>query len=300
MHSGTEDLKSRWVEEKAVKECGWPAHIVKQYLTNKRLVEDWGLLQQALNRALLGQTDDTGELSHETEAIDEDELAAYDARFVDTKHLIIPLPLAPLQLHIVLLSEDRVLPSAGEPPPMYITSTTVAAYVRLHILSQLLYAFRNSSLIDQGESVVMAAIRFIEEAWVTIEDNGPPEMSDVLRHFLHRQSNTPQTQGNHISGVSTQRSSKLQQTRTTSSRDGRDDGTVKADFERVRHSQAYADIIASRSRLPAFTAREQFLNLLRSNRCIVVVGETGNVSVTPHSNLGLIFISHRLRKNYTM
>lgn len=80
VHAGTEDLKARWIEEKAVKECGWPAHIVKQCLEDKQLVENWPLLQQTLNRALMGQSVDDNAESSEQEQVDEDELAAYEAR----------------------------------------------------------------------------------------------------------------------------------------------------------------------------------------------------------------------------
>lgn len=280
VHAGTEDIKARWVEEKAIKECGWPAHIVKECLTDKRLARDWGLLQQALNRALLGRAEGVvEEESTETEVIDEEELAAYGAQFVDERHLIVPLPFAPLQLHLMLLSEHRVLPLRGEPPPMYITSTTVAAYVRLYILSQLLSAFQSGSLLDPGENVIMAAVRFIEEAWVAIEENGPPEMSDVLHHFLRRKQNTSQVEGDDLSNLPVQPSSKRRQERNASRRDDRNDQVVKTEFERVRHGKDYADILASRTRLPAFAARDGFLDLLHNNRCVIVVGETGNVIV---------------------
>ncbi|KIP11667.1 hypothetical protein PHLGIDRAFT_27719 [Phlebiopsis gigantea 11061_1 CR5-6] len=271
VHSGTDDLKTRWLEERAVKECGWPAHVVKQCLTEKRLAENWGLLQQALNRILVGRPEDVTAEPPELEPIDDGELEAYEAQFIDKTHIVIPLPIAPLQLHVILLSEDHVLPLRGQPPPMYLTSTTVASYVRLHILSQLLSAFQDDLLIDSGETVIMAAVRFLEESWVDIEDNGPPEMSEVLRYFLR----PPTTVTEESSGHPAQRSSKQRQPRIAAKRDTRDDEAVKAEFDRMRQSKGYSEILASRRRLPAFTARDQFLNMLEKNRCVVVVGETG-------------------------
>ena len=182
MHAGTSDLKTRWVEDKAIKECGWPAHIVKELLKERALVESWGLLQQSLNRILLGRTeDDAGTDSTDHETVDEEELQAYDARFVDQTHLVVPLPVAPMQLHIIFPTEKCTIPLHGEPPGMYITSTTIASYIRLHMLSELLWAFLTNTLIDPGESVIMAAIRFLEEQWASVEDNGPPDMSHFER-----------------------------------------------------------------------------------------------------------------------
>ena len=33
-HSGSDDLKRRWIEDRAVKEAGWPAHVVKDSTMN--------------------------------------------------------------------------------------------------------------------------------------------------------------------------------------------------------------------------------------------------------------------------
>jgi ATP-dependent RNA helicase DHX57 len=301
IHAGTEDLKARWVQDKAVKECGWPAHIVKELLSDKVMVEDWGLLQRSLNYALLGRTDeDPSEESADREAIDEDELQAYDARFVDKTHLLIPLPIAPIQLHIIFPSERHTLPLRGEPPWMYITSTTVAAYVRLHMLSELLNAFLDNTLVDPGETIIMAAVRFLEEQWASIEDNGPPEISYVLRHFLRRSDSSSETSQNDIFAAPAKQSLRAHGRRTIPRRDNRNDKTVKADFERMRRSKGYADVLTARTRLPAFAAQEAFLDLLATNRCVVVVGETGKLLVlVMRSIVSLFHLSYRLWKDYS-
>ena len=279
IHAGTDDLKTRWIEDKAVKECGWPAHVVKDLLTDRKFVESWALLQQALNRVLLGRTeDDISDELIETEPMDEDELQAYEARFIDNSHLLVPLPVAPLQLHIILHSDEKAIPVRGEPPGMYITSTTVPAYARLHILSELLTAFLSNTLVDPGESVVMAAVRFIEEQWASIQDNGPPEMSHVLRHFLRRHQTAPKTDDADLGATTTQQYSKGRGPRPSNRRDGRSSEIIKAEFEKMRQSKSYSDILVARKRLPAFAAQKTFLELLAANRCVVVVGETGKPS----------------------
>ncbi|GJE89518.1 HrpA-like RNA helicase [Phanerochaete sordida] len=277
VHSGTEDIKARWAVDKAVKECGWPAHVVKYLVKDRRLVEDWGLLQQALNRALVGAAEEDISLeteATETEALDEDELSAYDAKFMDNTHLLIPLPVAPLELHVILRTDDRSIAVRGEPPAMYITSKTVAAYVRLHILSQLLSAFRNDTLVDPGESVIMAAVRFIEEQWASVEDHGPPEVSEVLRYFMRDQGQADNTEASEVTAA-TQGKRGGRQRKGGSRRDDRDAATIKAEFEELRQKKAYTDILAARKRLPAFAAQGTFLDMLDKNRCVIVVGETG-------------------------
>lgn len=101
------------------------------------------------------------------------------------------------------------------------------------------------------------------------------------------------------SGHPAQRSSKQRQPRTAAKRDTRDDEAVKAEFDRMRQSKGYSEILASRRRLPAFTARDQFLNMLEKNRCVVVVGETGNI-FTPHLHKLSSDIPHRLWQNDAM
>ena len=71
---------------------------------------------------------------------------------------------------------------------MFITSRDIAAYVRLHLLSRVLSEHREGKLCQAGESVIMAMIRLLEEEWAYIQDEGPPEMSHVLRHMLPSRS----------------------------------------------------------------------------------------------------------------
>ena len=302
VHSGTEDLKTRWAVDQAVKECGWPAHIVKELVKDRLLVENWGLLQQALNRILVGRAGDDISADQESdglELLDEDELNAYDAKLVDKTHLVVPLPIAPFELHVILPKEEQSLPLHGEPPPMYITSKTIAAYVRLHILSQLLSAFQNDTLLDPGESVIMAAVRFIEEQWANIEDNGPPEMSQVLRYFMRGKADVEDAETTETLAM-VQQKRKGRQQKGTTKRDDRNDATVKAKFEELRQKKAYIDILSSRKRLPAFAAHDTFLDMLERNRCVVVVGETGMLFHHMTRQDLLIIILDRMWKDNTV
>ncbi|KAI0778819.1 P-loop containing nucleoside triphosphate hydrolase protein [Trametes elegans] len=275
-HSGTDDLKIRWIEEKAVKECGWPDHVVKECTSSDpTLVQDWPRLVFALNCRLVGEEwkDAESLAPQETEAIDPDEVAALEGRQGSDGELIIPLPTAPLKLHIIPRVR-HTLPVGGNHPPMYLTSTSVAAYVRLHILSKLILAFKDNSLRDPDESIIMAAMRHVEEEWAVIQDNGPPSISEALQHLLPRK-------GASTAEVAADSQDQLSGTTSTKKRsrgprrDDRSDVRVKEEFEQLTRKGGYAKVLAARERLPAFSARKQFLDLLKSNRCVIVVGETG-------------------------
>jgi hypothetical protein len=179
------DLKRRWIEDKAVKEAGWPIHVVKSCIdADPTLVEKWDSLLAALGRKITGTED--AEFASGSGAdpyqIDPDEVEAMGASFADPTQLIMPLFSAPATLHIVVSSEDRY-PRPGH-TPMFLTSATIPAYVRLHLISQLLLEIDGGDFIQPGEGFCMAAMRVLEAVWAVIEDDGPPDMSVVLRHIL--------------------------------------------------------------------------------------------------------------------
>lgn len=270
-HSGATDLKRRWVEEKAVKECGWPEHVVKECTSDSRLVENWPRLIFALNCRLLGEDWEDAEKiePQEKEAIDQDESDALEVEVGTNGELVIPLPTAPLKLHII--APDRVLSIGGTHPPMYLTSPSVAAYVRLHIISRLIHTFKADSLRDPGDSIFLSVMRFVEEEWAVIQDNGPPNVAEVLHHLLPRNEAAPSP----ATAARTQTSSTNRRTRAPR-RDDRPDGRVKDEFEQLTRKVEYAKVLAGREKLPAFSSREQFLDMLRNNRCVIVIGETGS------------------------
>lgn len=280
-HSGSEDLRRRWLEDKAIKECGWPPHVVKECSTELAQVDDWAHFVRVLNCRLLGEALNPSELNHSsagnTECLDEDELEGLGAHFDDGSQLIIPLPFAPIQLNIIV-GADRTLAMSGNPPPMYVTSTTVPAYVRLHLLSKLLRTFEDGVLIETGETVVMACVRLLEEEWAQVEDNGPPEISVVLQHMLPQRTTPSGASEAEPDFAPYKRSSAMtSKVRNRTRKDERSDREVLRELEVSRQSEKYSIILAARKALPAYSFREGFLAALEKNRCIVVVGETGTL-----------------------
>lgn len=279
-HSGTDDLKKRWIEDKAIKEAGWPTHIVKQCTSDLRMLESWELLIAALGKKLIGEDPDSlfalsSNPTSNNITISEEEAEAFGAHYVDPLQLVMPLFSGPVNLHI-LLSSRKTYTLTGY-PSMYITSNATPPYIRLHLLSKLLVAIQGDRFMEPGEGFCMAAMRILEEEWANIEDHGPPDMSVVMQHLIF----CPETSmaldvDFRISASETPTAVKSHRARLVKC-DDRNDKQVKDDFETLCRSDEYTKIFATRKTLPAFSAKDDFLTKLETNRVIVVVGETGDV-----------------------
>ncbi|KAJ6575382.1 P-loop containing nucleoside triphosphate hydrolase protein [Mycena capillaripes] len=271
-HSGADDLKKRWIEDKATKEAGYPIHVVRACIdADPSLVENWDLLLVTLGRKLIGIDESTTSAGAEPYQIDPDEIDAMGAAVVDST-LVMPLFSSPVKLH-VLIDVEKKYPRPGY-MPMFLTSTSVSAYIRLHLISQLLLEMEEEEFIQPGEGLCMAANRVLEGAWAVIEDEGPPDMSVVLRHIV------PRPEGEGVDYDDTNLTTSIGNSRSRKKgagnhrRDDRTSAQIKQDFENLcRDSEAKIFFLSAK--LPAFTAKDEFLNLLQANRVVVVVGETG-------------------------
>jgi ATP-dependent RNA helicase DHX57 len=269
-HSGTADLKKRWLEERMVKEGGWPSHIVKNALeVNPFLVNDQASLVSHLGRRLLGVDDDiVADDGEGQEEVNADEIESLGGSFVEPGHLVVPLPMSPFKLHMFLPSKNLV---SSDGPPMYISSDSVPAYIRLHLLAIIL-KYASESVKEPHESFLGVCVRIIEECWVNIEDNGPPNVSEVLRCLVLRRKSAFEE-----SDISPVPSTKKEVTERRQRRgDNRTGGQIKDELEAVRRQDKYRELLVMRGRLPAFSAKDNFLSTLEKNRVVVVVGETGS------------------------
>ncbi|KAJ7631194.1 P-loop containing nucleoside triphosphate hydrolase protein [Roridomyces roridus] len=269
-HSGTDDLKRRWMEDKAVKEAGWPVHLVKACLDeDPSLITNWDLLISTLGRKLIGAAG-APEPAGSPFPIDPDEVEAMGASLEDPTQLVMPLFSAPVQLHVVIGPDKYPCPGHC---PMYLSSTTVPAYVRLHLLSQLLLETENAEeFIQPGEGFCMAAMRVLEAVWAVVEDDGPPDMAVVLRHVIPQ----VETEGFDYDDSSLKTNNRSRRKGASRHlRDERSSVQMKQDFDQLCRGSKYKEMLSLREKLPAFSAKDEFLGLLDANRVVVVVGETG-------------------------
>jgi ATP-dependent RNA helicase DHX57 len=285
IHGGQEDIKKRWIEERAIKQAGWPAHVVHECTAKSHLLEEWALLMTALNRRLVGESweDVTMQPNGDDaeERITEDEIESMGASYTDdhTFTLVMPLFLAPIQLNFVI-PPGYAYNRSSRPPPMYITSSSVPAYVRLHLLEKLLGAFKQGAIKESTEGICVTVMQVLEEHWTLLEDQGPPNMHDVLKHLAPPQevrvlevdttSDAPEK--------STER--KPPSAASSVRQDLRSDAKVMQEFDTMRQDERYARLFASRRRLPAFSSKDDFLAMLGRSRVVVVVGETGSGKTT--------------------
>jgi len=231
-HSGTDDLKRRWIEDKAIKEAGWPVHIVKDCTGNSNVLA-WDRLLVALGKRLIGEDLLEDAVNLDPYYINTDEVEALGASFVDRTQLIIPLFSAPVQIHILVCSVEHYPRSSYA--PMYITSTTAPPYIRLHLLSRVLIAIKSESFMGPDEGFCMAVMRCLEGEWAEIEDHGPPAMSMVLKHIVPNPQASFKTKPNSSDLA-------LSSERTTGRRrgylrlDDRNGDQIRHDFEAVCRS----------------------------------------------------------------
>ncbi|KAF9024145.1 P-loop containing nucleoside triphosphate hydrolase protein [Hymenopellis radicata] len=273
VHVGTDDLKTRWLVEKATKEAGWPVHVVRECLVDARINGEWDLLLSALGKRLLGQDpglifDLEGQQSSSFDMVAED-IEALGAYFETPTHIIMPLFGAPIQWHILVANGSYPRPGYA---PMYLTSSSVPAYIRLHMLSCLLVALQSEDFDESGGGFILAGMGVLDEEWAKIEDHGPPSISAVFQHFMRTDDVSSREDDVVVKG----RPRDAQRSHAAS-RDHRSDAQVKAAYyaRREEEKKKFEEMMAVRQRLPAFTSKDEFLDMLEGNRVVVVVGETG-------------------------
>ncbi|KAI0032148.1 P-loop containing nucleoside triphosphate hydrolase protein [Vararia minispora EC-137] len=284
LHGSADDIGKRWLEERAVKLGGFPAHIVRENTTEGLLATSFAHLIASLNRRLLGE--DWRELLNENVTANpagevEDRISTEDIESMgahwdekDEHSLIMPLFSAPLQLNFVIpphITYNR----SSHPPPMYITSTEAPAYVRLHLLAQVLKAFKSGTILDNGFGILLGAMQIVDEQWALIEDQGPPDITSVMQHLMPQ---LPDDDDDREEVTETRQKSRRRV--PAQRRDRRTDTQVKAEFEEVQNKGLYKDMLQTRGRLPAFKAKDEFLVMLEQSRVVVVVGETGSGKTT--------------------
>ncbi|KAF5352726.1 hypothetical protein D9756_005876 [Leucocoprinus leucothites] len=266
VHSGTSDIKKRWMEEKAVKEAGFPVHIVQELTSGPNAVNDWPTLLAELGNILIGIYNAESQPDMTPFILDGHEFESLGGERRGDDHYTLPSFAGPITLH-VLFDAANAYPRADY-CPMYITSDTIPAYMRLHVLSRVLLALRSPSEEEAENSLAMTLMRLLDEEWARLEDTGPPDLKAVLGHMLpnrkkpaHQPPSTP---------------SEEQEARATHRAIGHHLQTLPIS----RKKSVSNHIIETRKRLPAFKAKGDFLHVLSKNRVIIVPRRISAISVS--------------------
>lgn len=281
-HSGQEDLRVRWMEDRATKEAGFPVAAVKECSADPRVDGTFAHLISILNSLLLGETWTFDSLSDREDAARRDEVrqeeidalqAVYPTVYYDpkTRELEIPLPdfESDLTLH-VLFSAAHPYPTGTRLPAMYVTATDLPPYVRIHLLACVL----RTDLGEPDEGRLFGAVEALRSTYETVLAEGPPDMSAVMANLLYRKSKKPKTPiaARDLVG---RRAGKVNARARSALADDRTNDDVRKAWEDVVKSEKYTKLLETRQKLPSYMMKDEIVTAVERNRVLVLVGSTG-------------------------
>ncbi|EJD54594.1 P-loop containing nucleoside triphosphate hydrolase protein [Auricularia subglabra TFB-10046 SS5] len=279
-HSGQENLRIRWMEERATKEAGFPAAVVKACSTDPRVSGIFAQLLSMLNSVLLGRGAEwepsVVEPDQARDTMRNDEIDAVKAVYPDTHfngstgELEIPLLDVDLTLHVVF-DAAHPYPDTEALPAMYLTSAEQPPYVRLHILAQIL----QTDLGEPGEGRIFGAVEAAMSSYEVVQSQGPPEMGVVMKHLLVSPTAGKAKGKPRQAGTARRAGTAGGRTRSAATKDDRSDEQVRRDWETVQKSDKYTKLLETRKSLPAYAQKDAVVSAVERNRVLVVVGNTG-------------------------
>lgn len=275
-HAGAEDILRRWAEERATREAGYPRLAVKA--ASEQVDERWDLILELLSAQLTGVNPPDLSMDVDIEIRDmsrQGELEAVQAVYPDaafndkTGVLSIPLPTAPAFFNIIY-SLDHPYPEGVRVPPLYITSSTMAPYVRLYLISELIKQIAPEGIREAGDNICFTAVDLLDHVWQQIEESGPPDMAEVIKNLLpSAKVPTAPVEELLVSGKG------LTKPKRIKVMDTRSDEQILKEFNEAREEPKYKSMLVQRQRLPAWASQEEIVKVIGGSRVVVVVGETG-------------------------
>lgn len=167
-------------------------------------------------------------------------------------------------------------------PTFYVYSSTLPAYIRLHLTALLAQQFAHPDhedwldLVRAGfGGVVGEMANFLMESYQAVIDN-PPDARAVLANFAPKQQAV-------VAGVASKKNANQG---GRGGRARRPPATPQAHAALQRHLEAnarkkgYAEMLAIREKLPAWSMKDEIVDLIANNRVVIVSGETGSGKTT--------------------
>ena len=298
-------LVKGWLADKLVKQAGFPRKAVETVLQAEGVSE--GSALEVLGRKLCGwQGEDQGwgsgeaipwsgdnDLAAERDLSREEEEMAIEAvmgeRYSTTteggKEISIEIgdedSGEKVNLRIIL-DQSSPYPSSQyptRPPPFYLDSTSVPAYMRLHLQASLLRQFRDAdrgdlrSILESGQGgAILSMVEYLEQALPDVLAN-PPDIGAVTDHLIPRLEE--------ISAKSeTVRRVAKKPTHGVRKRVIREEDHERArqTQKRMKEDMKWSAMLADREKLPAWKERNNIVDALESNRVLVVVGEVSRLA----------------------
>ena len=275
-HGGAEDILQRWAEERATREAGYPRLATKS--ASGKVDGRWDLILEVLSAQLTGFGPPNLSMDVDIETRDmsrQEELEAVQAVYPDatfndkTGVLSIPLPTAPAFLNIIYLP-DHPYPEGVRVPPLYVTSSTMAPYIRLHLIAELVKQIAPQGVREAGDMICFTAVDLVDQVWQQIEESGPPDMAEVIKHLIPppKLSGAPAEEPSaSVKGPRKPKRLKAVDTRSNEQ--------ILKEFNEVKEGPKYKSMLTQRQKLPAWASQEEIVKVIGRSRVVVVVGETG-------------------------
>lgn len=173
-------------------------------------------------------------------------------------------------------------------PAFYVVSKTLPSYLKLALTQHLLSGFQGGNrradwfdAVESGEGgVVLGLVEELESTWEKVVDD-PPLLNGVMRFLVAPQQSEVSTEATSDASRS---ASPAPRTTNNKRRGGASrplrripeiDTLLQRQQAQLHSSTSYAKMGAIRKSLPASSASAQILDLIRSNRVVIIAGETG-------------------------
>lgn len=290
---GKNALVIGWLGDKLVKQAGFPRKAVNQVMEfeNRESVA-----LDKLGRRLCGWEDGLEEelvwigdemAAEERQTAREEELMAVEAMLADRFEQLSPTEFGitigegneTIILH-VLFDEHSPYPSLSyptSPPSFYLSSTTLPAYMRLHLHRQLLSQFRDpersdlTSVLESGSGgAILSMIEHLETNLPGVIES-PPDVAEVTKHLVPKPQETTPEVNREIRRKAIQKRGPMRRRIPTAENEER----VKKRQKEMMGHRGWESMLAVRKNLPAWAEKDRINADLAQNRVLVVVGETG-------------------------
>ena len=303
-HSNPDGLARSWAVEELNRLAGFPAEAIQQALEIsqghiglaidillRRLV-GWSVEEEAWGiEALLGNLDPHE--SDERRQLQTDEMQALQGIYAnefqatDSTEFELSIPSrSRLRLRVSFHSKSWY-PSFSEAivgfPTFFVCSTTLPAYIRLHLTALAVKHLRSPALEDVIVSsmggVVAELVEYLSGVCESVISH-PPEPLEVLRHL--RPAPPPSSSLSNLSLVSMKPKTKSLRSGPIRSRTriSQSDIELQENFNRLKLQPSFVDHLKGRSKLPAWSLRAELTKAIGSNRVTIVAGETGSGKTT--------------------
>jgi ATP-dependent RNA helicase DHX57 len=306
---GADVLVKGWLVERLVKDAGFPRKAVQRVLDDTERGESAAL--DILGRRLCGwENSEEGwgiseygngwrgdaSTTEERNRGREEEIMALDAvlgdryRKVSPTELVIDIPSSgeKVKLHVIF-DQESPYPSPQHPnypPSFYLSSPTLPAYMRLALHASMLRQFRDPerhdlrSVLEYGAGgAILIMVEYLETTLPEVIEN-PPDIAEVTKHLVQPVVDERVDVSQKVMRGSKKREGGLRKRVVTEE----DEHNVKRRWEDMKTRKGYEDMVAERSRLPAWKEKDRINSVLASNRVLVVVGE-----VSRHGNAANAF-----------